>query len=217
MANMKISIDWKLIGRELWRHSPFTAFGALTGIAFMAIIFGGNFLQALEPYEENIFYVLHPAHIVLSAVVTTSIYRLHGRGKLWATILIGFIAAISVATISDSIFPYLGETLLDLPRRKIEIGFIEEPLLTIPPAFIGIAIGYRFSTTKIPHAGHILISTWASLFHILMAVGTSLEWWKFIAIFFFLFIAVWIPCCFSDIVFPLFFVREGEAHHHHHH
>jgi hypothetical protein len=50
-----------------------------------------------------------------------------------------------------------------------------------------------------------------------MAVGTSLEWWKFIAIFFFLFIAVWIPCCFSDIVFPLFFVREGEAHHHHHH
>jgi len=214
---MKISIDWKLIGRELWRHSPFTAFGALTGIAFMAIIFGGNFLQALEPYEENIFYVLHPAHIVLSAVVTTSIYRLHGRGKLWATILIGFIAAISVATISDSIFPYLGETLLDLPRRKIEIGFIEEPLLTIPPAFIGIAIGYRFSTTKIPHAGHILISTWASLFHILMAVGTSLEWWKFIAIFFFLFIAVWIPCCFSDIVFPLFFVREGEAHHHHHH
>jgi len=216
MANIKISIDWKLIGRELWRHIPFTALGALTGIAFMAIIFGGNFLQAIEPHEKTIFYVLHPAHILLSAVVTTSIYKLHGKGKLWAAILIGFVAAIGIATISDSVFPYLGETLLDLPHREIEIGFIEEPLLTIPPAFVGIAIGYWLSTTKIPHAGHILISTWASLFHILMALGQTVSWVQGLAIFGLLFLSVWIPCCFSDIVFPLFFVREGEAHHHHH-
>jgi hypothetical protein len=217
MANMKISIDWKLIGRELRRHFPFTVFGALTGIVFMAIIFGGGFLQALAPHEKTIFYVLHPAHIVLSAVVTTSIYKLRGGGKLWAAILIGFTGAVGIATLHDSILPYGAELLLKLPNTGIHIGFIEEPLITIPPAFIGIAIGYWFPTTKVPHAGHILISTWASLFHIFMALGQTVSLFQGFAIFLILFFSVWIICCFSDIVYPLLFVRKGEAHHHHHH
>ena len=72
-------------------------------------------------------------------------------------------------------------------------------------------------TTRFPHGGHVLISTWASLFHILMVVGTGMEWWQFVAIFAFLFAAVCLPCCLSDIVYPLLFVKHGEVPKHHHH
>ena len=98
--------------------------------------------------------------------------------------------------------------MLNLPNRGSHIGFIEEWRLVNPLAFIGIMIGYFKPSTKIPHAGHVLISTWASLFHIVMAVGATVSAGIYIAIFFFLFLAVWAPCCTSDIIFPLLFVRK---------
>jgi hypothetical protein len=59
--------------------------------------------------------------------------------------------------------------------------------------------------------GHVLLSTWASLFHIIMSIGgKSLNWFVYAAIFLFLFLAVWIPCCVSDIVFPLLFVKDAD-------
>jgi len=206
--------QWKLIAEELLRHIPFTALGALAGITFMIIIILGDFLGAISPASENIFYGLHPTHILLSAVVTTAVYRLHSKGKLWVAVLIGYTGAIGIATLSDAVIPYLGEMLLDLPNRGIHIGFIEKWWLVNPLAFLGIAIGYWRPTTRFPHAGHVLFSTWASLFHIIMALGLTVDWIQFIAIFLFLFLAVWIPCCLSDIVYPMLFVREGKGHSH---
>ena len=52
------------------------------------------------------------------------------------------------------------------------------------------------------------MSTWASLFHIVMALGGALAWWAYPVIFAFLFVAVWLPCCFGDIIFPLLFVGK---------
>ena len=200
------------IGRELTHHIPFTTFGAVTGIIIMVIIVFGGFLPQVSPVSDNVFYVLHPTHVVLSALVTTSMYRRYrGGSKLWVAVLIGYTGSIGIATMSDSIIPYLGEFLLDLPNRGIHIGFIEEPLITNPAAFLGIAIGYWRPTTRFPHAGHVLISTWASLFHVIMALGLTLSWVQLLAIFFFLFLAVWLPCCASDIVYPLLFVRGEEA------
>jgi len=216
---MKIAVDWKLITRELSHHIPFTAFGALTGIVFMVIITSCGYLDSVSPHAKTVFYILHPTHVFLSALVTTALYKMYGGGrhKIIKAILIGYTGSIAIATLSDCIIPYLGEALTVLPGRELHIGFIEEPWITNPPAFVGIAVGYLLPTTRFPHAGHVLISTWASLFHILMAVGISLEWWKFVAIFAFLFIAVWLPCCFSDIVYPLLFVKHGEVPEHHHH
>ena len=206
---------WRIITKELAAHIPFTAFGALTGLIFTVIIIWGGFLNPISNTSETVFYVLHPTHVFLSALVTTAIYRLYGKGKLWAAILIGYTGAIGIATLSDSIVPYLGESLAVLPGRELHIGFIEEPWLTNPPALLGIAIGYWRPITKFPHFGHVLISTWASLFHIFMAVGPSVNWIQLLPIFLFLFIAVWIPCCLSDIVYPLLFVRGARSHNHH--
>ncbi|MCD6486940.1 MAG: hypothetical protein J7K35_06420, partial [Syntrophobacterales bacterium] len=164
----------------------------------------------------NIFYVLHPAHVVLSALVTASMYELHkcggfkGKCNVWALLVIGYAGSIGIATISDSLIPYLGEVMLNMPDRGFHIGFIEKWWLVNPLAILGVAIAYFRPSTKFPHAGHVLLSTWASLFHIIMAVGGTLNWLSYIAVFIFLFIAVLIPCCVSDIVFPLLFVGNSK-------
>jgi hypothetical protein len=97
------------------------------------------------------------------------------------------------------------------------IGFIEGWYIVIPAAIAGVLIAYFKPKTKFPHAGHVLLSTWASSFHMLMAMGGNVSVLKMIGSFGFLFLAVWIPCCFSDIVFPLLFVKSGAEIPHHHH
>ena len=196
------------IANELGEHIPFTTVGAATGVIIMVIIVLGNILPQVSQVSYPIFYILHPAHVVLSAVVTTAMFKKYGNGKIWAIILIGYFGSIGIATLSDSIIPYLGEMLLDLPNRGIHIGFIEEWWIVNPAALIGIAIGYWRPITKFPHSGHVLISTWASLFHIIMAIGETVNWITLLPIFFFLFLGVWLPCCLSDIVFPLLFTGE---------
>jgi len=197
----------KLIFSELKTHAPFTSFGALTGIILM-MLFSVITIPAKLSY--SIFYTLHPLHVLLSALVTTSMYKLHlkGSGNVLVLILIGYFGSIGIATLSDSIIPYLGEIVLNLPNRGIHIGFLEEWWLVNPMALLGILIAYYKPTTKLPHSGHVLLSTWASLFHIIMSLGDVLSWYSYCIIFLFLFVSVWIPCCFSDIVFPLLFVQK---------
>jgi len=76
-------------------------------------------------------------------------------------------------------------------------------------AAIGIAVAYLWPKTAFPHAGHVLFSTWASLFHMTMALGENVTLLALAVIPAFLFLAVWIPCCTSDIVFPLLFSHEA--------
>jgi hypothetical protein len=200
---------WKLIAKELARHAPFTAFGALTGIIVLVIIVFANVPSGTS---ETVFYTLHPIHVLLSALVTTSIYRLHGKGKLWVAILIGYTGSIGIATISDAVIPYLGGALFDWEREPFwPPPFIEKWYLVNPLAFLGIAIGYLRPTTRFPHAGHVLLSTWASLFY--FSAFMVADWIPLLPfIFLFLFLAVLIPCCVSDIVYPLLFVREEPDH-----
>jgi hypothetical protein len=197
------------ISMELKSHAPFTFFGAFTGILIMVL-----FQNLPSQASYTIFYILHPVHVLLSALVTSSIFKIHryrdirGGYIIPVLVVIGYSGSIGIATLSDSIIPFLAESILDLPKREIHIGFIEKWWLVNPLAFIGIAISYFRPATKFPHAGHVLLSTWASLFHMIMAIGGSLNVAAYIGIFIFLFLAVWIPCCVSDIVFPLLFVKE---------
>ncbi|MFH1552665.1 MAG: hypothetical protein ABID83_03390, partial [Candidatus Omnitrophota bacterium] len=181
---------------ELKRHAPFTVFGALTGILVMAVAHN-------LPYKiaYNVFYTLHPMHVLLSALVTASMYKNYKGatgtkgGNLVMLLAVGYVGSIGIATLSDSIMPYLGEVLLRMPHAEPHIGFIEHWQLVIPLAGVGIAVAYFRPTTTFTHAGHVLISTWASLFHIIMAAGKSLGLFFYVAVFLFLFLAVWVPCC----------------------
>ena len=198
---------------ELRAHIPFTALGAAIGIIAMVIILLSDSLAGFTRISEPLFEVLHPAHVVLSAIVTTALYKRYGNGKIWAIILVGYIGSIGIATLSDSLIPYLGETLLGLPNREVHVGFIEEWYIVNPAALLGIAIGYFKPATKISHFGHVFISTWASLAHNVMAMSATISFLTLLGVFAFLFIAVWVPCCTSDIIFPMLFTKKRLSPH----
>lgn len=193
----------KQIAYELKRHAPFTAFGALSGVILMGIMI----LVGLS-YETPhiIFHVLHPLHIVLSALVTTAMYRRY-RGGVAMAVGIGFVGSIAICSTSDIVFPYIGGVLLGLPIT-LHVCFIEHTWLITLSALAGIAIGLLWSRTRFPHAGHVLLSTYSSLFYF-TTFGAPADWIPLLPLVFpILFIAVWVPCCVSDIVFPLLFVRK---------
>jgi hypothetical protein len=169
-------------------------------------------LHARAPRELSavLFWSLHPLHVLLSALVTAAMYRLHSPGRLLPTIVIGYVGSVGIATLSDSIIPFAGEWLLQMPHRGMHLGFIEKWWLVNPLALVGIAIAWVWPRTRITHAGHVFLSTWASLFHMTMAMGDRISWLTVAAIAVFLFLAVWIPCCTSDIVFPLLWVKKDK-------
>jgi len=194
---------------ELKHHIPFTIFGAITGIIIMIV-----FHDLPEETSHRVFYVFHPLHVLVSGLATASMYGMYKcktdrrKCNIFVLLLIGYLGSVGIATLSDSLIPYMGEALLDMPHRHVHIGFIERCWLINLMAIIGIAIAYFRPTTKFSHFIHVLLSTWASSFHIIMAAGQSLTFFSYLAVFLFLFLAVWLPCCLSDIIFPLLFVRN---------
>jgi len=198
---------------ELKNHSPFTSFGALTGIVLMLI-----FRHISHETAHTLFYVFHPLHVFLSALVTTAIYRRYQtdvkKGALRTAVkvlLIGYVGSVGIGTLSDSLIPFWGEQLLGMSPQHHHIGFIEKWWLINPLALAGIGIAWVRPWSKFPHAGHVLLSTWASLFHMMMAAHGHFSFWSYFGVFLFLFLAVWLPCCLSDIMFPLFFIKDRDA------
>jgi len=193
------------IVKELRVHAPYTALGAGSGIVIMAIIVYGN-VPSRASYIA--FYSLHPIHVLLSALATTAMYARYKKCKLWQALLIGWTGSIGIATLSDVVVPYLGGSLLHIPM-EFHVPFIEKWWINLM-ALAGVAICYRKPVTKMPHFGHVLLSTWASLFYF-TAFGIA-DWVPLLPfIFLFLFLAVWIPCCTSDIVYPLLLVGKGKT------
>ena len=190
---------------ELRSHAPYTMAGTMVGVATMLLLLLGDVPRSVS---VSLFGVLHPFHVFLSAMVTAGMYRIHGRGNILSLLLIGYLGSVGIGSLSDCLIPWLGEVLMELPNRGLHLGFIEKWWLVNPLALAGTAIAYWKPSTKFPHAGHVLLSTLASLFHITMAVGKGMDWLTMGVIAVFLFLAVWIPCCTSDIVFPLLFRKE---------
>jgi hypothetical protein len=222
---------------ELRSHAPFTLFGAATGVVAMLV-----FARTSPHVSERLFQVFHPSHVVLSAIVTASLFRLYEkRMNFLAVLLVGYVGAVGVATLSDCVLPFFGENLLGVavPTHgaehshpadaaaadtaehadeeagvgpRLHLGFIEEWYLVNPAALLGILVAWFWPRTKVPHAGHILISTWASSFHMLMNTHQELSGLLLFGALIVLFVAVWLPCCVSDIIFPMLFVRAPHLH-----
>jgi hypothetical protein len=197
----------KPIQFELKAHWPFTLLGAASGIILMMLFRGMEHETA-----HTLFRIFHPGHVVFSAIVTTSMFRRYTsdqRGALYfcKVLLIGYIGSIGIGTLSDSLIPFLGETLLELPHREAHIGFIEHWWLVNPLAIGAVIFAYFLPRTHLSHTAHVMLSTWASLFHMMMALDPTATT-PYFGIFLFLFLAVWIPCGVSDIAFPLLFIPE---------
>jgi len=261
----------KLIGQELKNHSPFTLIGAATGILLML---AGQ--QWFKGQAETLFSIFHPLHVVLSAMVTAALFKMHRKIRNFLVILvIGIVGSIGIATLSDCILPFFGESILGVAipahsdmhhhdheheaeptldehhhdheheaesaldehhhehehkqehvhttecehteaiHHRWHFGFIEEWYLVFPAAIIGVLLAYFKPTTHLPHASHVLVSTWASSAHMLMNTQADMTSTLLIGMFIVLFLAVWLPCCVSDIVFPLLFIGPDGQHHAH--
>lgn len=218
------------ISFELKEHIPFTALGAVSGVIFMLL-----FRNLGQSASHFLFAVFHPTHVLIGAMVTSAMFRLHRRKTNFIIVLlVGYIGSVGIATLSDSIIPYLGEELLGLhiPSEheihhlsstqhdhtgEVHLGFIEEWYLVNPAAFLGIIIAWFLPKTKLPHAGHILISTWASSAHVLMTTQNKLTIVIAMSMLLILFLSTWLPCCFSDIIFPLILTSEPRSEQKHNH
>ncbi len=205
-----------IVLQELRHHGPFTLLGALGSVAVIMLLrlWAPDFLSTDR--AADLFEFTHPLHVVLSAMVTASLYRnyrsktKHSRGGMFAVILIGYFGSIGIATLSDCLIPHWGEILLGMGHTHAHIGIIEMPIIINFAALFGVGFAYWYPKTHFPHTGHVLLSMAASLFHILRGQAGTFSLLEGVGIALFLFVAVWIPCCLSDIVFPLLFIRKED-------
>ena len=259
---MDLTKRFKHIWDEMLCHLPFTAGGAAIGIAFMLL-----FRNMGQETGSVLFQVFHPGHVILSAMVTSSLFLLHTKKKnILVVILVGYFGSVGIATLSDCVIPYFGEEILgaSVPshaalhetdvdaeghksdidenhlhkeivieskgeqieqsqadsdhvhvescehenhKHGLHLGFIENWYIVNPAAFLGIFIAWYLPSSRYPHGIHVLISTWASSSHMLMNTSADMTFTLLSGMFVVLLIAVWLPCCVSDILFPLLFVK----------
>lgn len=197
------------IFKELLHHLPYSAVGVAAALGL---------LLAIEKMDWRLapllsFHITHPLHIFLSAVVTTAMFWKY-EPKFWKAGLIGFLGVIPICTASDIFMPYLGGLLLQTPVQ-FHLCAVEEPWLVYPACLAGIAAGIFLlkwveRLTEFCHLSHVLVSSLASLLYLLSFDRALWESAAFL-VFVITVLAVWIPCCLSDIVFPLAFVKNGQA------
>ena len=205
-----------IVLKELRHHGPFTLLGAFAGVTAVILLrlWVPDFLSTDR--AADLFEFTHPLHVVLSAMVTATIFQnyrarpKHTWAGILSVVLVGYIGSIGIATLSDCLIPYWGERLLGWEHVHAHIGIVEMPLIINFAALFGIGFTYWTPKTHFPHTGHVLLSMAASLFHILRAQAGAFGVLESVLIGLFLFVAVWIPCCLSDIIFPLLFIRKED-------
>ncbi len=171
-----------------------------------------------------LFHLFHPVHMFFSAAATTAMFWRFDR-RLVKAITIGVLGAVGVCGVSDIIMPYMSQfVLVTLGGLKAEqplhlhICLIEHPALVLPFAAIGVVVGLTAAvaverSTLFSHSLHVFSSTMASIFYLIGPFGRT-AWVDDLGMVFLLIVlAVMIPCCISDIIFPLALTRDArEAH-----
>jgi hypothetical protein len=221
----------KEIAHEFKHHFPFTVFSAAAGIIIVSIIFviltsipvideeNGTVEEQDHDHGESfahsthqLFHVFHPMHCLFSASATTAMFWRYDK-KLIKSILIGLIGSLAICGISDIFMPYLSSSLIGI-EMELHICLIHHPLTVVPFAVFGIILGltsaevfFNRSSTIFSHSAHVFVSTMASILY-LTSYGFS-DWMENMFIVFIIVVfAVLIPCCTSDVIFPLLLVDK---------
>ena len=169
---------------------------------------------AVHKASHVIFHVFHPLHMLLSAIATTAMFWRHDR-RLITAVFTGIIGSVGICGLSDVVFPYLSGLLLGVDM-EFHWCIIQHPMIVVPFMAVGVLTGLLAATavehsTQYSHAGHVFVSSAASIFY-LISFGLF-DWVSQVGyVFFVVVIAVIIPCCLSDIIFPLLVAnRQGLA------
>lgn len=199
---------------ELQIHLPYTIFSVSAGMLVLGLLtFVATLLKAqdISTPSQQLFHIFHPVHMLFSATATTAMFWRHERRLLKASV-IGFIGAVAICGISDIIIPYISGSLLGV-KMDLHICIIEHPMLILPFVAMGIFAGFVVSSeiksTIFSHSAHVLVSSMASILYL---VSFGLSDWILVSglVLIYMVLAVMIPCCTSDIIFPLLLTKKIE-------
>jgi len=200
--------------RELTAHIPYSVFSATFAIVLTGIL--TSLISLVDPGATaatagRLFHCFHPTHMLLSAAATTAMFWRYDKGLVKA-VLVGLVGSVGVCGISDVIMPFLGGTLLGVDMH-LHLCVIEHPLLVTPFAAMGVIAGL-LAADQIPratffsHSSHVLVSSMASVLY-LVSFGLT-DWVQRMGLVLLIVIlAVVVPCCTSDILFPLAFTARS--------
>jgi hypothetical protein len=209
---------------ELRRHLPHTVmyvvvsmlvFGLLTSYGIVEK--ASDHLKYLHPNHNHghdcehdhgssafadMQFVFHILHLVLSSIATTALFYKYDSSII-KSVLVGFSGAVVWCTLSDVLMPYLASSWVGM-QVDMHICLLEHPSVVIPFVVAGVFIGLLFhkGKTHYVHGGHVMISCLASVLY-LYGYASPIEPWMYPILFMSMIVAVVIPCCMSDIVYPL--------------
>ncbi|MCM8758620.1 MAG: hypothetical protein NC906_02460 [Candidatus Omnitrophica bacterium] len=200
---------------ELKHHLPFSILSVCFGLMLMGIL---NFITFSADSNQTIlrsvllFHIFHPVHLLFSAIATTAMFWQHER-KVFKSIIIGLVGSVLICGTSDIMIPYISGFLLGT-HMKLHICILEHLSLVLPFVILGIIAGFFAPGTLekqegviFSHSLHVFVSSMASILY-LIGYGLT-DWIEHIGgVLIYTVFAVILPCCTSDIVFPLLFVNE---------
>ena len=218
---------------EIREHLPFSVTAVALGLitAGAICVLGSTFADALPAeglpghkghadhihgpeFAKLFFHLFHPAHMFFSAVATTAMFCRYDRNIVKA-LIVGIIGAVGVCGVSDVIMPHVSLMILGI-KTPWHICVIEHPSMVLPFAGIGVVVGIAASgsvirSTLISHSLHVLASSMASIFYMIGPLG-MVAWIDRVGqMFLFVVLAVMVPCCLSDIIFPMLMTKPGRA------
>ncbi len=211
---------WTLVATEFTHHFPYTVVGSLIAMAgvwwFGTQLLNQGRADSLFEQSRSLFHLFHPLHICLSAIATTSLFWRHERHALNAA-WVGAWGTILPCGLSDYFFPYIGGMLLGQPMH-LHVCIVEHPQMFFPFLLLGILAGFwaeeRLTGSHLfSHGAHVFVSSAASLLYLTSFGFTA--WMQDVRLVFpalaIIVVAVWVPCCISDIVIPVASAK-GHAH-----
>ena len=190
--------------KELRNHVPFTALATLIAMLLFFII---GWFELFSIRDVFMFHGFHYAHVLVSAVATSAVFYRY-KPKFILAILIGMTGAIIIGSLSDIFLPYLGSLIFNF-NPEFHLPIITNTLSVLAFAFLGSLSGIAIKKSKVPHGLHVFLSVFASLLYLLtFSASPESNVLEHLFAFGVVFISVIIPCCVSDIVYPLLFVKN---------
>jgi len=205
-----VKTQFRHILEELQHHLPYTIFSVAVGMVALGVLTVLIEAKEFPQASQNLFHVFHPLHLLFSATATVAMFWRHDK-KILKAVSIGFVGAVGICGMSDIFIPFVAGYLLGV-KMHLHICIIAHPMLVLPFVLFGLCMGFvlpaMLESTIFSHAAHVLISSMASIFYL---VSFGLTDWIPVSgmVFIYMVLAVMIPCCTSDIVFPLLLVRKA--------
>ncbi|MCM8768303.1 MAG: hypothetical protein NC911_01255 [Candidatus Omnitrophica bacterium] len=207
----KLLIVW----RELGHHLPFSVLSVSLGLVLVGLLSYQAYLLGfadISVFTKLLFHLFHPVHLLFSAMATTAMFWQHQKSLVKA-FLVGIVGSAGICGLSDVFIPYLAGFLLGA-KMELHICLVQHPLLILPFLVVGVLVGFLAPGTLekqegviFSHSLHVAVSSVASILY-LTSFGVDNWIERSGAVLVYMLLAVLIPCCTSDVIFPLLLVKN---------